>query len=675
MRTHAALLACSMALIAGLAATFALAGPPVAGQPAAQDEGLRVLAWNDLGMHCMDSDFSVFAILPPYNTVYAQVIDLERGLLTGTDGVTVHYQAVADAAGSINSTSGGKTNFWEHAQALFGASLPEDVGLAGSAMPGPDNEPQPVEFNGDLGAFVAEGVPLTPYDDAGRSNPYPLMRLVARIAADEMSASSDAVLPVSDEMDCRLCHGSGANDAAEPSAGWVADPDPDRDYRLNVLRLHDELQADDPVYAAALTALALNPAGMYSTVVGDGRPILCAACHASAALGTTGEPGVPPLTQAVHALHADVVDPLTGATLDSASNRGACYRCHPGSETRCLRGVMGRAVGNDGAFAIECQSCHGTMSAVGASGRQGWLEEPACQSCHTGTATDNNGQIRYLTAFEPSGETRQAVNRTFATNEDAPAVGLDLYRFSTGHGGVYCEGCHGSTHAEWPTTTTNDNRTSEQLQGHAGVLAECTACHKESPETDFGGPHGLHPVGEVWVDQHGDAGEHGATRCQSCHGPDDRGTVLSRSHADRVFETRYGRVEAWTGFQIGCFACHDGPGSEHASANQPPLVEDATLTATAGQPAAVTLLATDADGDALQLRIVSQPGHGTVALNDRSATYFPQPDFVGSDRFTFAAWDGKIDSNLATVAVTVLPPSGVGYVVWLPQGCNNCRMR
>jgi len=34
-----------------------------------------VLGWNDLGMHCMDSDYSVFSILPPLNNVRAQVID------------------------------------------------------------------------------------------------------------------------------------------------------------------------------------------------------------------------------------------------------------------------------------------------------------------------------------------------------------------------------------------------------------------------------------------------------------------------------------------------------------------------------------------------------------------------------------------------------------------------
>ena len=34
----------------------------------------RVLAVNDLGMHCMDREDSVFSILPPFNVVHAQVV-------------------------------------------------------------------------------------------------------------------------------------------------------------------------------------------------------------------------------------------------------------------------------------------------------------------------------------------------------------------------------------------------------------------------------------------------------------------------------------------------------------------------------------------------------------------------------------------------------------------------
>ncbi len=35
-----------------------------------------ILAWNDLGMHCYNRDFRDLAVLPPYNTLWAQVIEV-----------------------------------------------------------------------------------------------------------------------------------------------------------------------------------------------------------------------------------------------------------------------------------------------------------------------------------------------------------------------------------------------------------------------------------------------------------------------------------------------------------------------------------------------------------------------------------------------------------------------
>jgi hypothetical protein len=65
------------------------------------------------------------------------------------------------------------------------------------------------------------------------------------------------------------------------------------------------------------------------------------------------------------------------------------------------------------------------------------------------------------------------------------------------------------------------------------------------------------------------------------------------------------------------------------------------------------LQAQDPDGDPITLRIVSQPAHGTVALDGASARYFPGDGYVGADSFTFAAWDGSTDSNLGTVNIDV----------------------
>ena len=612
-----------------------------------------LVGWNNLGMHCMDPDYSVFALLPPYNTVVAQLVDADGQLVRDPGGVTVSYQAVADPDGSINRSSRGKTNFWSFVGALFGITPDEDVGLAGAAMPGADNTAQPMSFDAARAWFSAEGIPLTPRDDAGRTNTYPLMRLTARDAGGTVLATTDVVLPVSTELNCHACHASESSPAAEPIAGWVHDPDPERDTRLNILKLHDDLESGGAGFADTLAAAGYDANGLFATAEA-GTPILCARCHVSEALPGSGLPGISSLTRAIHHRMARVRDPLTGMRLDDIGNRSACYSCHPGSTTRCLRGAMGRAVAADGGLAMQCQSCHGSMLAVADAGRTGWLDEPTCQSCHTGTATNNAGALRYTSAFTDSGAVRAAVDPTYATSPDTPLPGHSLYRFSTGHGGLQCEACHGATHAEYPSTTRNDNLQSIALQGHTGTLAECSACHATTPNTVDGGPHGLHPIGAAWVQRHPDAAEEGgAARCRACHGDDYRGTVLSRAKGDRTFDTDFGRKHFWPGFEIGCYTCHAGPGGEGANPNRAPRASDASVTAAASGATPIVLAASDADGDALALRIVDQPGNGTVGLDGTTARYFPAAGFSGDDQFTFTASDGQTDGNLATVHVRV----------------------
>jgi hypothetical protein len=624
----------------------------------------KIIGWNNLGMHCMDDDYSVFSILPPYNTVDCQLIDASGKLVRNTSGLTVTYQAVADPDGSINRSSLGKSTFWDHSQALFGVALPAETGLTGKQMPGPANSPQFLDFNGVMNWFEAAGIPITPIDDAGRTNPYPLMRLTAKTTAGTVLATTDVVLPVSGEMDCRKCHGSTSGPAARPAAGWANDPHPSRDYRLNILRLHDEKHLGSAVYTAALAATGYTADGLHASAIDHQKPVLCAACHASEALGTGGAAGVSPLTRAMHSLHADVVAPDNGMTLNNIANRSSCYQCHPGSETRCLRGAMGSAVAADGAAAMQCQSCHGTMTQVGAPDRTGWLDEPNCQQCHTGSATLNNGQIRYTSVFESNGAPRVPVNQLFATNPDTPAAGKSLYRFSKGHGGLQCGACHGSTHAEYPALHRNDNLQSIQLQGHVGVLADCTACHTSMPATVSGGPHGMHPTGNGWINSHKDSGK--SSSCLACHGADLRGTVLSRSFADRTLtfseDGTSHAVSLFRGANVSCFLCHkredDGRLGGVFTNNGRPVVTSTTLGTASNTPGAVSLVSSDPNGNPRTLRIVSQPSHGSVSLAGNLATYTPEPDFAGPDSFTFAAFDGFADSNLGIVSVTVGDPAG-----------------
>jgi hypothetical protein len=253
----------------------------IAGSTDAFAGNATLVGWNNLGMHCTDgSDFSVFSILPHYNTIQAQLI-VGGKLVTAPKGMTVTYEAVADPDGSINRTSIGKGNFYQYVQKLYGAALKLDAGLAGSGMPGPQNKPQSMRFDPAMKWFIAEGIPITPYDDAGRKNYYPLMRLTARDSGQRIIATTDIVLPVSDEMTCVICHGSGKSSAARPAAGWVQLADPNRDYKFNVLRLHDEKDLGKPAYKAALLQTGFSPAGLYRQVIDGGSPILCARCHAS----------------------------------------------------------------------------------------------------------------------------------------------------------------------------------------------------------------------------------------------------------------------------------------------------------------------------------------------------------------------------------------------------------
>ena len=616
--------------------------------------GYTLLAWNNLGMHCMDSDYSIFSILPPYNTINAQLIDARGVLIKAPQGITVTYESITDLSGSINTSSAGKTNFWKYIAPLFGVVLQPDVGLAAGNMPGSGNLPQAMSWDGSRSQFTAEGIPITPYDDSGQKNYYPMMHLVARDPSNNILATTDIVLPVSDEMDCSTCHASESSIEAKPSAGWAYDSNPERDYRINILLRHDQKTSGLPGFQSLLETAGYDQGGLYVTAIVKNTPILCARCHGSNALGTVSLGATPSLTRAVHGGHSQVMDPVSGQALDSSTNRTACYRCHPGSETKCLRGVMGNAVASDGSMEIQCQDCHGSMSAVGAAGREGWLDEPACQNCHTGTATQNSGQIRFTSALDTNGNRRMAASNIFATNSNVPSFGLSLYRFSAGHGGLQCEACHGSTHAEFPSSHHNDNVQSLQSQGHIGTITDCPTCHTSLPSTFNGGPHGMHPIGQQWAGNHDSAVErNGAGACRACHGSNDRGTVLSRALGDRNFSTRFGLKQFWRGYQIGCYSCHNGAASESANPNAPPVVAGTSASTASKTPVDVKLNASDANQNPLTLRIVSQPSHGTVALSGTTATYIPNPGYAGTDSFTFAAWDGMADSNLGTVALNV----------------------
>ncbi len=88
--------------------------------------------------------------------------------------------------------------------------------------------------------------------------------------------------------------------------------------------------------------------------------------------------------------------------------------------------------------------------------------------------------------------------------------------------------------------------------------------------------------------------------------------------------------------------------------NDPPVAQDGSANGSEDTPVNGTLVATDVDSEGLTYRLGTQAAHGTVVVNpDGTFTYTPSADFNGTDSFTFLANDGAVDSNTATVSLTI----------------------
>ena len=95
--------------------------------------------------------------------------------------------------------------------------------------------------------------------------------------------------------------------------------------------------------------------------------------------------------------------------------------------------------------------------------------------------------------------------------------------------------------------------------------------------------------------------------------------------------------------------------------NDAPIAAALSFSTPRDTAAAATLSATDVDNDTLSFGVVSQPAHGVLSGSGSSLTYTPNTGFAGADSFTYTANDGTVDSNIATVSITVVatnrPPS------------------
>ncbi|MEO6475135.1 MAG: Ig-like domain-containing protein [Luteolibacter sp.] len=77
------------------------------------------------------------------------------------------------------------------------------------------------------------------------------------------------------------------------------------------------------------------------------------------------------------------------------------------------------------------------------------------------------------------------------------------------------------------------------------------------------------------------------------------------------------------------------------------VLEDSSVT--------VNLLGTVPNGASITYAVLTQPAHGTLAGTAPALTYTPEPNYNGSDSFTYKVHDGTTDSPPATASITVTP--------------------
>ncbi|WP_419786381.1 cytochrome ubiquinol oxidase subunit I [Pseudodesulfovibrio sp.] len=413
-----------------------------------------LLAWNNLGMHCISDCYAEWVLLPPANDIFAQLIRRGDVPEVVTSGVKLTYFV---EPGFENPSK--VCDFWKHAKSLFGTQPENNIGLSGNGLRGS------MKFHEDHNWFEAALIPVKPYPERGGYNPYPIFTVQAHDENGKLLAETRTVAPTATEMGCKNCHGGP----------WKVDnlAGISNETGRDVLVAHDRLSNTELVAKAK-----------------GATPQLCQSCHPDPVLGAKGNPELLNLPAALHGFHANFL-----------AGRGseACAYCHPNrpdGPTRCLRGTHGEAD-------IGCVRCHGYMedhalallkhedeagkkgakrlmanlkprlgeSVEAINPRLPWMQEPDCATCHV-----ESGKL-------PDKATAVAFNKW---TKD----GSGLYRFTKdGTGSLVCIACHNSPHANYPTVNkygkNRDNIGPMQYQGiprSIGANGNCTVCHMESME-------------------------------------------------------------------------------------------------------------------------------------------------------------------------------------------------
>lgn len=105
-----------------------------------------------------------------------------------------------------------------------------------------------------------------------------------------------------------------------------------------------------------------------------------------------------------------------------------------------------------------------------------------------------------------------------------------------------------------------------------------------------------------------------------------------------------------------------------ANSNRAPVAESQILNMLEDASIAINLSGSDKDGDSLTYLLKSQPQNGTLIGAAPNLTYVPAPNYVGSDSFSFFVNDSKLNSNTASVNITINSANDKPEIISVPQG-------
>ena len=194
----------------------------------------RVFAANDLGMHCMDREFSMFSILPPFNVLRragaSSAARRARRACSTRANVDVTYERVADATRLDQLAQHRQDRLLGARAGAVRRDAAAGQGLTGLYMPRRRAPPGPQALTWTPTASRSSapfGIPITPIDDAGTHEPVPAAprRAPANAATGAELATLDIVVPVARRPTAATATRPARSPRREPGVTWSTDAD------------------------------------------------------------------------------------------------------------------------------------------------------------------------------------------------------------------------------------------------------------------------------------------------------------------------------------------------------------------------------------------------------------------------------------------------------------------